>query len=126
MTGMPAGLCCWRAGTAGTSCSPTTRTVLTIHQHRYQGEFPAAAVADLGLGDMPTSATRTTACRPINALKHGCMYADAITTVSPTYAPEIRTPEYGMGLQEVLRTRASALSDPDGVDYEDGPAHDVT
>ena len=104
-----------------------TRTVLTIHNIGYQGEFPAAAVADLGLGENAYLLHQDDLrAGGINALKHGCMYADAITTVSPTYAAEIRTPEYGMGLQEVLRTRASALVGIlNGVDYEEwDPRHD--
>ena len=104
-----------------------TRTVLTIHNIGYQGEFPAAALADLDLGDNAYLLHQDDLrAGRINALKHGCMYADAITTVSPTYAAEIRTPEYGMGLQEILRTRASALVGIlNGVDYEDwDPRHD--
>ncbi len=104
-----------------------TRTVLTIHNIGYQGEFPAAAVADLGLGDN-TYLLHQDDLRAgrINALKHGCMYADAITTVSPTYAAEIRTPEYGMGLEGVLRDRAAALVGIlNGVDYDEwDPRHD--
>ena len=84
-----------------------TRTVLTIHNIGYQGEFPAAAVADLGLGDNAYLLHQDDLrAGRINALKHGCMYADAITTVSPTYAAEIRTAEYGMGLEDILRSRA--------------------
>jgi starch synthase len=99
----------------------TTRTVLTIHNIGYQGEFPSAAVADLALGDnaylLHQDDLRT---GRINPLKHGCMYADAVTTVSPTYAIEIRTPEYGMGLDEVLRDRSSALVGIlNGVDYDE-------
>ena len=104
-----------------------TRTVLTIHNIGYQGEFPAAALADRDLGDNAYLLHQDDLrAGRINALKHGCMYADAITTVSPTYAAEIRTPEYGMGLQEILRTRASALVGIlNGVDYEDwDPRHD--
>jgi starch synthase len=104
-----------------------TRTVLTIHNIGYQGEFPAVAVADLGLGDNAYLLHQDDLrAGRINALKHGCMYADAITTVSPTYAAEIRTAEYGMGLEQILRTRASALVGIlNGVDYEDwDPRHD--
>jgi starch synthase len=99
----------------------TTRTVLTIHNIGYQGEFPAAAVADLGLGDNGYLLHQDDLrAGRINALKHGCMYADAITTVSPTYAAEIRTPEYGMGLDSVLRGRAAALVGIlNGVDYDE-------
>jgi starch synthase len=98
-----------------------TRTVLTIHNIGYQGEFPAAAAADLGLGDNAYLLHQDDLrAGRVNALKHGCMYADAITTVSPGYAGEIRTPEYGMGLEEVLRGRASALVGIlNGVDYDE-------
>jgi starch synthase len=98
-----------------------TRTVLTIHNIGYQGEFPAAAVADLGLGENAYLLHQDDlGAGRINALKHGCMYADAITTVSPTYAAEIRTPEYGMGLDVVLRSRAAALVGIlNGVDYDE-------
>jgi starch synthase len=98
-----------------------TRTVLTIHNIGYQGEFPAYAVGDLALGDNAYLLHQDDLrAGRINALKHGCMYADAITTVSPTYAAEIRTPEYGMGLQEVLRSRASSLVGIlNGVDYDE-------
>ena len=98
-----------------------TRTVLTIHNIGYQGEFTASAVGDLALGDNGYLLHQDDLrAGRINALKHGCMYADAITTVSPTYAAEIRTPEYGMGLQEVLRSRAASLVGIlNGVDYEE-------
>jgi starch synthase len=98
-----------------------TRTVLTIHNIGYQGEFTAAAVADLALGDNAYLLHQDDLrAGRINALKHGCMYADAITTVSPTYAAEIRTPEYGMGLQDVLAGRAASLVGIlNGVDYDE-------
>ncbi len=104
-----------------------TRSVLTIHNIGYQGEFPASAVADLGLGDNAYLLHQDDLRGGrINALKHGCLYADAITTVSPTYAAEIRTPEYGMGLEDILSRRASALVGIlNGVDYDDwDPRHD--
>jgi starch synthase len=71
-----------------------TRSVLTIHNIGYQGAFAASAVADLGLGAY-TDRLHQDDLRAghINALKHGILYADAITTVSPTYAQEIRTDE---------------------------------
>ena len=56
----------------------------------------------------------------INSLKHGIMYADLVTTVSPTYAREIRTPEYGMGLEHALRARGAAVVGIlNGVDYQE-------
>jgi starch synthase len=104
-----------------------TRTVLTIHNIGYQGEFTAGAIADLALGDNAYLLHQDDLrAGRINSLKHGCLYADAITTVSPTYAAEIRTPEYGMGLEAVLRNRASSLVGIlNGVDYEEwDPRHD--
>jgi starch synthase len=98
-----------------------TRSVLTIHNIGYQGAFAASAVADLGLGAY-TDRLHQDDLRAghINALKHGILYADAITTVSPTYAQEIRTDEYGMGLQSALRSRGAALSGIlNGVDYDE-------
>ena len=98
-----------------------TRSLLTIHNIGYQGAFSATAVADLGLGansyrlhqDDLTAGT-------INPLKHGIMYADAITTVSPTHAREICTDQYGMGMQQALRARGAALTGIlNGVDYEE-------
>jgi starch synthase len=104
-----------------------TRSVITIHNIGYQGVFSASAVGDLGLG-AKSSLLHQDDLRAgqINALKHGVMYADAITTVSPTYANEICTDEYGMGLQQTLRTRSDALSGIlNGVDYDEwDPRHD--
>ncbi len=97
-----------------------TRSVLTIHNIGYQGVFGAAAVGDLQLGwsnhllhqdDLRSGR--------INALKHGILYADAVTTVSPTYAKEIGTPEYGMGLEQALRARGGAIGILNGVDYSE-------
>jgi len=104
-----------------------TRTVLTIHNIGYQGIFPAARIADVGLprrrnllhpGDL--------AAGRINALRHGIVYADSVTTVSPTYAREICSDEYGMGLQDSLRERGRAVTGIlNGVDYDEwDPRHD--
>jgi starch synthase len=98
-----------------------TRSVLTIHNIGYQGVFAASAVADLGLGARIDRLHQDDLrAGHINALKHGIMYADAITTVSPTYAAEICTAEYGMGLQDALRARGAALSGIlNGADYDE-------
>jgi starch synthase len=98
-----------------------TRSILTIHNIGYQGVFPASAVADVGLGTH-TDRLHQDDLRSgyINPLKHGILYADAITTVSPTYAAEICTDEYGMGLQAALRARGAALSGIlNGADYDE-------
>ncbi len=104
-----------------------TRSVLTIHNIGYQGIFGAKSVADLGLGTHPPLLHQDDLrAGVINPLKHGVMYADVITTVSPTYAQEIRTPQYGMGLETALRLRGDAvLGILNGVDYEEwDPARD--
>ncbi len=96
-----------------------TRSVLTIHNIGYQGIFSAAAAADLELG-AGTHLLHQDDLRAgnINPLRHGILYADAITTVSPTHALEICTDEYGMGLQDSLRMRREALTGIlNGVDY---------
>ena len=100
------------------------RTVLTIHNIGYQGIFPAAQVTDLGLppGSLHLLHQPDLAAGRINALRQGIIYADVVTTVSPTYAREICTDQYGMGLEDSLRARAAtgALSGIlNGVDYDE-------
>jgi starch synthase len=104
-----------------------TRSVLTIHNIGYQGPFKATAVGDLNLGAKSYLLHQDDLrAGTINPLKHGIMYADAITTVSPTHAKEICTDQYGMGMQYALRARGDALTGIlNGVDYEEwDPRHD--
>ena len=104
-----------------------TRSLLTIHNIGYQGVFDASAVDDLGLGPKSYLLHQDELrAGKINPLRHGILYADAITTVSPTHAHEICTDQYGMGLQDALRARGGALSGIlNGVDYDDwDPRHD--
>ena len=99
-----------------------TRTLLTIHNIGYQGIFPAAKLADLGLppGKAYLLHQDDLIAGRINPLRHGILYAHAITTVSPTHALEIRSDAYGMGLQDSLRARGAALSGIlNGVDYDE-------
>src|SRR5690349_18583760 len=98
-----------------------TRSVLTIHNIGYQGTFPAAAAGDVGLGAKSYLLHQDDLRAGfVNSLKHGILYADAITTVSPTHAREICTDEYGMGLQRELRARADSLTGIlNGVDYSE-------
>jgi starch synthase len=115
---------------AGKRAFARSRTLLTIHNIGYQGIFAAAEVADLGLSEAARSLLDAPdlAAGRINALRHGILYADAVSTVSPTHAREICSDEYGMGLQDSLRVRAAqgALSGIlNGVDYgEWDPRHD--
>jgi starch synthase len=98
-----------------------TRSVLTIHNIGYQGTFAAAAAADLALGPRGylLHQDELRAGR-INPLRHGIMYAEAITTVSPTHARELCSDQYGMGLQDSLRSRAADLTGIlNGVDYSE-------
>ncbi len=104
-----------------------TRSVFTIHNIGYQGVFGAAQWADVGPGvDRSTLHQADLAAGRINPMRHGILYADAVTTVSPTYAREICTPAGGHGLDADLRARGAALSGIlNGVDYEEwNPATD--
>lgn len=96
-----------------------TRTLLTIHNIGYQGIFSAAAASDLGLGTSSHLLHQDDLRQGrINSLKHGIMYADVVTTVSPTYAREICTEQYGMGLDATLRMRpGGVIGILNGVDY---------
>ena len=98
-----------------------TRTVLTIHNIGYQGVFGSTAQADLGLGASSYLLHQEDLAQGrINSLKHGVLYADAVTTVSPTYAREIATAQFGMGLENVIRARGDAVTGIlNGVDYEE-------
>lgn len=97
------------------------KTVLTIHNLNYQGRFPANTLPDTGLvHDAHLLHQDQLKDGQINFLLHGIMYATAVTTVSPTYAREIRTPEYGATLDPFLRARqGSVFGILNGVDYDE-------
>ncbi|MCP3918578.1 MAG: glycogen synthase GlgA [bacterium] len=97
-----------------------TRTVLTIHNIGYQGVFEADCLETVGLGESRSLVWQEDlAAGHVNWLKTGLLYADVLTTVSPTYAREIQTPEYGSGLDELLRDRSGDLVGIlNGVDYD--------
>jgi starch synthase len=96
------------------------RCVLTIHNLGYQGIFPASAIADLGLDARLFHPEGLEFFGRLNFLKAGIVWSDAINAVSPTYAREIQTPEFGFGLDGLLRSRASKLTGIlNGVDYEE-------
>ena len=87
------------------------KTVFSIHNVAFQGQFSDTVMEDiLGVAHIPVAASqlRCDACS-INYMLGALRYADAITTVSPTYANEIQTPEFGEGLDGVLRERSYAL-----------------
>jgi starch synthase len=87
-----------------------TRSVLTIHNLGYQGVFSSEIAPVLGLGDQQYLLHQDHLREGyINFLEHGILYADALTTVSPTYAWEIQTPEWGAGLDRLLRLRSHDL-----------------
>jgi starch synthase len=96
-----------------------TRSVMTIHNIGYQGVVGADRVAELLPGVDPNMLHQDELrAGRINMLRHGVLYADLITTVSPTYAREIQGAEYGLGLEDSLRQRADALIGIlNGVDY---------
>ncbi|MBZ5633632.1 MAG: glycogen synthase GlgA [Acidobacteriia bacterium] len=95
-------------------------TLLTIHNMGYQGNFPAAAFADLGLDPGLYNPGGLEFWNHVSYLKAGIVWSDAINTVSPTYAREIQTPAYGSGMDDLLRVRSGKLSGIlNGVDYEE-------
>ena len=105
-----------------------TRTLLSIHNIAYQGVFPAETVAELGLNDARDLLHREHLDQgKLGFLETGLLYASWVSTVSETYAGEIQTEEYGMGLDGLLRERADHLVgivngiDPDGWSPESDP-----
>jgi starch synthase len=86
------------------------RSVLTVHNLAFQGRFPRELLATLGLPPDSFGINGVEHYGAIGFLKAGLLFADRITTVSPTYAAEIRTPDGGMGLDGLLRGRGAAVS----------------
>ncbi len=85
------------------------RTVLTLHNVGYQGLFPGEQFENTGLPPSLFIPEALEYYGSVNLLKGGIVFADYVTTVSPTYAREILTPEFGFGLEGVLRNRADQL-----------------
>ena len=103
------------------------RSVLTVHNIGYQGILSSTAHAEVLPGGPASMLDQADyAAGRINLLRTGLAYADRITTVSPTYARELRTAEYGMGMETLLRQRADAIVGIlNGVDYDEwDPRHD--
>jgi starch synthase len=96
------------------------RTVFTIHNLGYQGLFPKTALAEVALDPAVFSPDGMEFFGRASYIKGGIAFADALTTVSPTYAREIQTPELGFGLDGALRARAGVLTGIlNGVDYNE-------
>jgi starch synthase len=105
---------------AANGLSDSLRTLFTIHNLAYQGSHPREVGYKAGFGEemlQPGSGLELNG--KINAMKSGVTYADTITTVSPTYAKEIQTPQFGYGLEGVLRSRSEDLVGIlNGADYD--------
>ena len=103
-----------------------SKTLFTIHNLGYQGLFPKAALAEVALDPALFGPDRLEFFGRVSYIKGGIEFADALNTVSPTYAREIQTPEYGFGLDGALRARADVLSGIlNGADYREwDPATD--
>lgn len=98
---------------------PRPATVLTIHNLAFQGKFAKSLLAAIGLPPQSFAIDGVEFYGEISFLKAGLQFSDCITTVSPSYAREIMTPEFGMGLDGLLRARAADLSGVlNGVDEE--------
>ncbi len=96
------------------------RTVFTIHNLGYQGLFPKTAMPEIGVDPALYRPDGLEFYGNLSYLKSGIAFADALTTVSPTYAREIQTPEFGCGMDGALRARSGALTGIlNGVDYEE-------
>jgi starch synthase len=111
---------------AGQPWASKARTVFTVHNLAYQGVFGADAIHRIGL---PPHVLRPEAMEfhgALNLMKAGLVFSDALTTVSPNYAREIQAPEFGEGLDGLLRHRATRLTGIlNGIDVDDwDPAKD--
>ena len=86
------------------------KTVMTVHNIAFQGQFPASVFGTLGLSAQAFAIDGVEYYGSVSFLKGGLATADRITTVSPSYAQEICTPDYGMGLDGLLRARRGVLA----------------
>ena len=96
----------------------STATLFTLHNIGYQGVFPREKLSACGLPPETFHLEGTEYWGSISLLKAGIVYSDAMTTVSPTYSREIQTPEFGMGMEGILRKRSHVLHGVlNGADY---------
>ncbi len=93
--------------------------IATIHNLGYQGIFPRGVLGELGIDERFYTPDGLEFFDQVDFLKAGLAFSDALTTVSPRYAEEIQTPEFGFGLDGLLRSRSAVLTGIlNGVDYE--------
>jgi starch synthase len=85
-------------------------TIYTVHNLAYRGDFPGAFFSDLALPPEYFAVDGVEFFGQVSFMKAGLFYSNRLTTVSPTYAGEIRTPDFGWGLDGLLRSRADVLS----------------
>ncbi|MCR5800279.1 MAG: glycogen synthase GlgA [Lachnospiraceae bacterium] len=106
---------------AGNDFYKGVKSVMTIHNLKFQGKWGIKEVKEItGLSDYYFTSDKLEAYKDANLLKGGIVFADAITTVSETYAEEIKTNFYGEGLDGLLNSRAGSLRGiVNGIDYED-------
>jgi starch synthase len=122
----------WQAGLApaylhfSPGPGPVARSMMTVHNIAFQGWFPPSTFPDLGLPDTAWSIDGVEFHGGVSTLKAGLQFAHRITTVSPSYAQEIRTPEFGMGFEGLVRARgADVRGIVNGIDTgEWNPAND--
>jgi starch synthase len=112
----------WQSGLTPALLSLETHrpaTVFTIHNMAYQGIFPAATYPQLNLSGRLWNPTGLEFHQQLSFIKGGLAFSDHITTVSPTYAEEIQTAEFGYGLEDLLKYRQASLSGIiNGIDLE--------
>jgi starch synthase len=107
-----------RTAFAGDPTFTGMKTLFTIHNLGYQGLFPKGALADIGLERGLFHPGAVEFFGQVSFMKAGIVYSDALSTVSKAYAREIQTPEYGFGLDGLLRSRSDVLNGIlNGVDY---------
>lgn len=96
------------------------KTIMTIHNLKFQGVYDKTILTDImGLSDSYFAPDKLEAYKDANMLKGGIVYADRVTTVSDTYAEEIKTPFYGEKLEGLLQARSNVLSGiVNGIDYD--------
>jgi starch synthase len=115
------------SGLRGSEHFRDAASVFTIHNLNYQGIGTSAQFSRLGLHNRYWRGDALEHWGTLNFMKGGLLFADQVTTVSPTYAKEIQTPAFGAGLDGVVRARAGSLTGIlNGIDQEEwDPAHDV-